>query len=47
MRADGMQQGKYFLSILTGYERKEIEVVVSKGEYWQESEGFILMKNSL
>jgi hypothetical protein len=30
-----------------GYEKKEINIVVSKGEYWEESEGFILMKDRL
>lgn len=47
MKVDGMQQGSYYLSLLTGYEKKEIEIVVSKGEYWEESEGFILMKDRL
>lgn len=47
MKVDGMQQGSYYLSLLTGYEKKEINIVVSKGEYWEESEGFILMKDRL
>jgi hypothetical protein len=47
MKIDGMQQGSYYLSLLTGYEKKEINIVVSKGEYWEESEGFILMKDRL
>jgi hypothetical protein len=31
LRADNMQQGKYFLSILTGYMRKVISLEVKKG----------------
>ena len=42
-----MQQGTYHLSLLTGYEKKVISIVVNKGEYWQESDGFILMKDRL
>ena len=47
LRADNMQQGKYYLSIMSGYVRKVISLEVKKGQYWQESDGFILMKDRL
>lgn len=42
-----MQQGKYHLTITTGYIKKTIGLEVKKGTYWEESEGFILMKDRL
>ena len=42
-----MQQGKYHLQIMTGYIKKSIGLEVKKGNYWEESEGFILMKDRL
>lgn len=47
LRVDNMQQGVYYLSIVTGYMRKDINLEVKKGEYWEESDGFILMKDKL
>jgi hypothetical protein len=31
LRADNMQQGKYYLSIMSGYMRKVISLEVKKG----------------
>jgi len=47
LRAENMQQGKYFFQIVTGYLKKVIALEVKKGNYWEESEGFILMKDRL
>jgi len=44
---EDMQQGIYNLKLVDGFQIREIEVKVTKGDYWEESEGFIILKNRL